>query len=63
MSPNLACISHIKLAPTCLREIRGGRLVQDELVPLLRQSVYSRLAEHEDANDAVRLTLNWEIPV
>ncbi len=31
-------------APTYLRETRGGRNVQHELVPLLRQSVYSRLA-------------------
>jgi len=27
-------------APTYLRETRGGRNVQHELVPLLRQSVY-----------------------
>ena len=34
-------------APTCLRETRGGRNVQHELMPLLRQSVYGRLAGYE----------------
>jgi len=42
-------------APAYLRETRGGRNVQHEIVPLLRQSVYSRLAGYEDTNDAVRL--------
>jgi hypothetical protein len=44
-----------EMAPTCLQETRGGRNVQHELVSLLRQSVYSRLAGYEDTNDAVRL--------
>jgi len=44
-----------EVAPTYLRETRGGRNVQHELVPLLQQSVYSRLAGYEDTNDAVRL--------
>ncbi len=43
------------MAPDYLQETRGGRNVQHELVPLLRQSVYSRLAGYEDTNDAVRL--------
>jgi hypothetical protein len=38
-----------------LRDTRGGRNVQHEIVPLLRQSVYSRLAGYEDTNDAGRL--------
>jgi len=44
-----------RVAPSYLQETRGGRNVQHELVPLLRQSVYSRLAGCEDTNDAVRL--------
>ena len=42
-------------APAHLQEIRHGRNVQHELVPLLCQSVYSRLAGYEDTNDAERL--------
>ena len=44
-----------EMAPIYLQESRGGRNVQHEMVPLLRQSVYSRLAGYEDTNDAVRL--------
>jgi len=44
-----------EMAPTYLQETRGGRNVQHEMVSLLRQSVYSRLAGYEDTNDAVRL--------
>jgi hypothetical protein len=44
-----------EVAPTYLEETREGRNVQHEIVPLLRQSVYSRLAGYEDTNDALRL--------
>ena len=43
------------LALIYLQETHGGRNVQHEMVPLLRQSVYRRLAGYEDTSDAVRL--------
>ena len=44
-----------EMATANLRENRTGRNVQHQLVALLRQSVYSRLAGYEDTNDAERL--------
>jgi hypothetical protein len=44
-----------QMAPVYLQDTRGGRNVQHEMVPLLRQAVYSRLAGYEDTNDAIRL--------
>ena len=44
-----------RLAADSLKDSRTGRNVQHHLVPLLRQSVYSRLAGYEDTNDADRL--------
>ena len=35
-------------ATACLQESRGGRNVQHQLVALVRQSVYSRLAGYEE---------------
>jgi hypothetical protein len=43
------------MVPSYLLETRGGNNLRHELAPLLRQSVYSRLAGYEDTNDAVRL--------
>ena len=38
-----------------VRDSRRGNNTQYELVGLLRQSMYSRLAGHEDTNDGQRL--------
>lgn len=39
-----------EMTPSQLEEGRTGRNVQHQLVPLLRLSVYSRLAGYEDTN-------------
>jgi len=41
------------------RDSRHGKNTQHELVGLLRQSVYSRLAGYEDTNDAQRLAASY----
>ena len=38
-----------------LQESRTGRNIRHHLVPLIRQSIYSRLAGYDDTNDAQRL--------
>src|SRR5918996_6343015 len=42
-------------ADAYLRESRTGRNIRHQLVPLLRQSIYSCLAGYDDTNDAERL--------
>ena len=44
-----------RLAADSLQESRPGRNGQHHLAPLLRQSVYSRLAGYKDTNDAESL--------
>ena len=41
-----------------IRDSRRGKNKQHELVGLLRQSVYSRLAGYEETNDAERLAVD-----
>jgi hypothetical protein len=48
-------LSLTEMADEVLRDSRHGKNTQHELVGLLRQSVYSRLAGYEDTNDAERL--------
>ena len=45
-----------EIAEDYLQESRTGRNILHHLVPLLRQSIYSRLAGYNDTNDAVRLS-------
>jgi len=44
-----------EIAEDYLQESRTGRNIRHHLVPLLRQSIYSRLAGYDDTNDADRL--------
>ena len=39
-----------------LKESRTGKTILHKLIPLLRQSIYSRLAGYDDTNDADRLS-------
>jgi hypothetical protein len=43
------------IARDYLQDYRTGRNIQHHLVPLLRQSIFSRLAGYDDTNDADRL--------
>ena len=47
-------LTHI--AADYLQESRSGRNIRHHLVPLLRQSIYSRLAGYDGTNDAERLS-------
>jgi hypothetical protein len=51
-------LSLTEMADAVLRDSRHGKNTQHELVGLLRQSVYSRLAGYEDTNDAERLAVD-----
>ena len=44
------------IASDYLQESRTGRNIRHHPVPLLRQSIYSRLAGYDDTNDAERLS-------
>ena len=47
-----------EVAEDLLCDSRLGSNKQHQLVPLLRQSIYSRLAGYEDVNDAERLAVD-----
>jgi len=47
-----------EMGADALTDSRQGRNKQHQLVPLLRQSIYSRLAGYEDVNDAERLCVD-----
>ena len=54
-------LTHI--AADYLQESRTGRNIRHHLVPLLRQSIYSRLAGYDDTNDAERLSQDTAMKV
>ena len=47
-----------EMASVALQDSRVGSNKQHRLMPLLRQSIYSRLAGYEDVNDAERLCVD-----
>jgi hypothetical protein len=47
-----------EMAQDALQDSRAGNNKQHGLLPLLRQSIYSRLAGYEDVNDAERLCVD-----
>lgn len=44
--------------PSLFQDPRTGRNTQHPLLPLLRQSIYSRLAGYDDVNDGTRLSVD-----
>jgi hypothetical protein len=44
--------------PPAIYDSRTGRNIQHDMINLLRQSIYSRLAGYEDVNDAQRLSVD-----
>ena len=51
-------LSLTEMGAEVLTDLRLGTNKQHGLVPLLRQTVYSRLAGYEDVNDAERLAVD-----
>ncbi len=51
-------LSLTEMADDVLEDSRAGKNKQHCIVPLLRQSIYSRLAGYDDVNDAERLSID-----
>ena len=51
------------IASNYLQESRSGHNIRHHLAPLLRQSIYSRLAGYDEPNDAVRLSKDPDMRV
>ena len=51
-------LGHTATAGKRLEDSRTGRNTRHALLPLIRQSIYSRLAGYEDVNDAERLSVD-----